>query len=40
MGREVLPEPWHSFLADIDHAATEPLELICIGGFAVSLEER
>jgi hypothetical protein len=31
------PEPWKSFLADIDAAATEELVLHCIGGFAVSL---
>ena len=37
MAREGLPEPWHSFLAEIDRAVPEPLELTCIGGFAVSL---
>lgn len=29
-------EPWRSFLAEID-AATPPLELHCIGGFAVTV---
>ena len=37
MDREAPPEPWKSFLADIDAAATEDLVLHCIGGFAVSL---
>jgi hypothetical protein len=37
MPLEVPPEPWRSFLADIDADATEPLALHCIGGFAVSL---
>jgi len=32
-----LPDPWHAFLAEIDGAAPEPIELQCIGGFAVSL---
>jgi uncharacterized nucleotidyltransferase DUF6036 len=37
MAREVPPEPWRSFLDDIDAAANEDLVLHCIGGFAVSL---
>ena len=37
MARDVPPEPWISFLADIDAAATGDLVLHCIGGFAVSL---
>jgi hypothetical protein len=37
MRTEAPPEPWRSFLADIDAAATEDLRLHCIGGFAVSL---
>ncbi len=37
MWPESLPEPWQSFLTDLDKAAAGPLELRCIGGFAVSL---
>ena len=37
MATDTLPEPWRSFLADIDAAAPEDLTLHCIGGFAVSL---
>lgn len=37
MASNAPPEPWHSFLSDIDDAATEDLALHCIGGFAVSL---
>jgi hypothetical protein len=37
MGPELAPEPWRSFLADIDRTATQSLVLHCIGGFAVSL---
>jgi hypothetical protein len=37
MGSEALPEPWRSFLGEIDAAAPENIVLHCIGGFAVSL---
>ena len=37
MTSDTLPEPWHSFLDDVDAAATEDFMLHCIGGFAVSL---
>jgi len=37
MATDTPPEPWRSFLADIDAAAPEDLALRCIGGFAVSL---
>ena len=37
MPSEHLPEPWSAFLTDIDEAATIEMELLCIGGFAVSL---
>ena len=30
-----LPSPWKEFLAEIDAALNEPLELHCIGGFVV-----
>ena len=32
-----LPEPWHSFLAELDQAATEETRLDCMGGFVVTL---
>ena len=31
-----LPEPWHSFLQEIDAAASGSLRLDCIGGFVVT----
>jgi len=37
MASERMPEPWFSFLSAIDRAATAPISLQCIGGFAVSL---
>ena len=37
MASERLPEPWRSFLSDIDRAATSEIMMHCIGGFAVSL---
>jgi hypothetical protein len=37
MPPEKLPEPWRSFLSEIDRLATAALELHCIGGFVVSL---
>jgi hypothetical protein len=38
MASERLPEPWLSFLSDIDRAATSEIVMHCIGGFAVSLQ--
>jgi len=32
-----LPLPWSAFLDELDQAASDPIELHCIGGFAVSL---
>ena len=32
-----IPRPWDAFLADLDQALEEPVELRCIGGFVVSL---
>ena len=32
------PEPWRSFLAQIDRLATQAIELHCIGGFVVSVK--
>src|SRR6187397_3257273 len=37
MSRELIAEPWRSFLTDIDSASQETLVLHCIGGFAVTL---
>src|SRR5581483_11173048 len=37
MGSDRLPEPWHSFLTEVDVAATQDIALDCIGGFAVAL---
>jgi hypothetical protein len=34
--REVSP-PWGDFLAELDNALSEPVELHCIGGFVISL---
>lgn len=31
------PEPWHSFLAEIDEALDAPVNLNCIGGFALTV---
>ncbi len=31
------PEPWHSFLRELDERLTDAVELHCIGGFVVSL---
>lgn len=32
------PEPWQSFLRELDERLTEAVELHCIGGFVVSLQ--
>jgi hypothetical protein len=32
----VLPEPWLSFLMELDPIAGEPTKIPCIGGFAVT----
>jgi hypothetical protein len=37
MRSERVPDPWRSFLADIDAASPSAIELHCIGGFAVTL---
>jgi hypothetical protein len=36
MPASMLPSPWPEFLGEIDNALTEPLELHCLGGFAVT----
>jgi hypothetical protein len=35
--REVVPEPWFSFLNELDHIATSTVRLDCIGGFVVTV---
>jgi hypothetical protein len=37
MNSDAVPEPWGSFLRDLDRALPEAVALHCIGGFAVSL---
>jgi hypothetical protein len=32
-----IPQPWQSFLADIDATVTEPVELHCLGGFVLTV---
>ncbi len=32
-----IPEPWNSFLADLDAALTEDVELHSLGGFAITI---
>lgn len=37
MPSELVPEPWRSFLSDIDAESSDPIAVHCIGGFAVTL---
>ena len=37
MPHDLLPEPWHSFFAEIDQSLDEPVALHCIGGFAIAM---
>lgn len=37
MPPEQLPEPWHSFLSEVDELLQSPLVLHCFGGFVVTL---
>lgn len=34
---DVVPEPWLSFLRDLDSAATKEIRMDCMGGFVVTL---
>jgi hypothetical protein len=36
MPSEVIPEPWHSFLKELDGALSEELRFHCMGGFVVT----
>jgi len=31
-----LPAPWRAFLADVDRALTQPVEIHCLGGFVAA----
>lgn len=31
------PDPWHSFFLDLDKVLAQPVELRCIGGFAIAM---
>jgi hypothetical protein len=31
-----IPEPWGSFLGELDKMATDPVDFHCIGGFVVT----
>lgn len=35
MPRNHIPEPWKSFLSEIDAAVAEPVEFECLGGFVI-----
>jgi hypothetical protein len=37
MPTDIVPEPWRSFLVDLDAACPAPMRMLCIGGFAVRL---
>jgi len=37
MNKIAIPEPWLSFWKEIDEAVKEPVELHCLGGFAITL---
>lgn len=34
---EAIPEPWRSFLGELDRIATSTVRLDCIGGFVVTM---
>jgi hypothetical protein len=35
--REAIPEPWQSFLHELDQLATSTVRLDCIGGFVITI---
>lgn len=37
MPSKTIPEPWRSFLSDIDERLTEDVELHCLGGFVITV---
>jgi len=36
MPYSIVPEPWHSFLTELDQTATGAVELHCMGGFVIT----
>ncbi len=36
-GRKQVPEPWRSFLKELDERATEETRMDCMGGFVVTV---
>ena len=37
MPAKKIPEPWNSFLSEIDASVEESIELHCLGGFVVTM---
>lgn len=37
MPKKLIPEPWHSFLHEVDAFLSEETHLFCIGGFVVTM---
>lgn len=37
MPHERAPEPWYAFFLDIDNVLVRPVELRCLGGFAIAM---
>ena len=35
--REAIPDPWRSFLKELDRIATSTVRLDCLGGFVVTM---
>jgi hypothetical protein len=35
--KAIPPEPWHSFMKELDALATDVVDLQCLGGFVVTL---
>ncbi len=37
MSDDLIPEPWLSFLSELDEIAAQPIDLHCLGGFVVTV---
>ncbi len=37
MPLKIIPEPWNSFLSEVDDSLNEEVELHCLGGFVVTM---
>lgn len=37
MPNDLIPEPWQSFLAELDDIAEQPIDFHCLGGFVVTI---